>query len=669
MSRSQEPGSSTAGGDGDGAAWQTKANSVTPQRGAETPELPSPEECVADLLAERPVLARTPLAGVGTKVRSEVVDELDAAPVGVYDQVFGGVPDPQRERMGMVVDDTEREIQTVTVAEAVYAFLRDYERHRGATVYLEKSTPGGEATDSAEVPAENSFAPQYRRRRHAQLKGFEREIVTEFTEPVVALAGLTASGVGPDGLPRPPADHMREIAEAWSKSGGVRETLRNRLESGLGLEPDEWAYIRGGEPHPGDGANAGFHHDHPAVVIDAAAVDGDGVAALRSAMEAAVETHVAECPMAGPAAHEDAIARVMRVDPDGGEGDDSVTQVGSYVGSYIGGGYGDEPPEESVSALVWQATAWAAPTQKFTAGRTARAMITADRCRSEAADGDHGPHGAKLRCTTDAWGRETVECAYCGSHHDVPDTHEEARRSRAVIHRGERLEEPGADLPDGLECGPGEWVARVGGESRVRWCGHGWGRDDECPLCASTVGAVAADVPIPPDAFDAALLVDRLDAVDPRRPEPAGPPEPVGCVGPEYGEPTWAAVELRTGDGETHEIGAPGSVEYRVVTDVPGETARRAAVGALAAECVGAGSGERGGDVSGPSGAVGPTAPAAPPDGRKAILDALRGEREPLSVATVAGRAGLAPDAATDYLSRMAETGRVRRDGDGWAVV
>lgn len=619
------------------------------------------------LLSERPELARTPLAGVGTKVREEVVDELEAEPVGVYDEVFEAAPDPEHEIVGMLRADDGEEVRSVTVAEALYAFLMSYEESRGATVYLEKRTPGGEVTDTTEKSAEGSFAPRYRKKRHAQLKGFEREIVTDFEEPVVGLTGLTAAGSGPEGRPRPPADHMREIAETWSGAGGVRETLRNRLESGLGLAPDEWAYIRGGEPHPGDGPNAGYHHDHPAVVIDAAPLEGDGEAELRSALEAAVRTHVEECPTAGPAAHENAVERVERVEPDGEEGDGAVTEVGSYVGSYIGGAYDEEPPEEPLETVIWEAVAWATGTQKFTAGRTARAMITADRCRTEAADGDHGPHGAKLRCTTDAWGRETVECAYCGSTHDTPDTHEEARRSRAALHRGERLEEPGAELPDGLECGAGGWVARVGHESRERWCGHGWGGENECPLCASEIGAVPPDVPIPEAAYDPALRIDRLDEADPRRPPPEGPPEPVGYTGPEYGEPEWEALEWRPAEGEPEEIGAPGSVEWRTVTEVPQETARRVAVGELAARCVGEREGGEGAAGSGgePSGESGPP---STPSGRRAVMEAVRGA-ESVSVPAVAGRTGLEPSVVEEWLERLSGEGVVRDTADGWLAV
>jgi len=619
-----------------------------------------------DLLAARPTLAVTPLAGVGTTVRKEVVDVFEGEAVGVYDEVFDGSPDPAHEIMGALRADDGEEIRTVTVAEAVYAFLRSYEESRGATVYLERTTPGGEVIDTTEKSAEGSFAPGYRKRRHAQLKGFEREVVTDFEEPVVALAGLTASGVGPDGLPRPPADHMREIADAWSKPGGVRETLRNKLESGLGLEPHEWAYIRGGEPHPGDGPNAGYHHDHPAVVIDAAPLD-DGVAALRSAMEAAVRTHVAECPTAGPAAHEDAVERVERVEPGGEEGDGAVTEVGSYVGAYIGGAYDEEPPEEPLDTVIWEATAWATGTQKFTAGRTARAMITADRCRSEAADGDHGPHGAILRCTTDAWGREVVECAYCGSHHDTPDTHAEARRSRAAIHRGDPLEEPGDGLPDGMECGRDQAVARVGHESRVRWCGHGWGRVDKCPLCATAVGAVAADVPIPEDAYDPALRIDRLDEADPRRPDPSGPPGSVGAVGPEWREAEWVAGEWRPAEGEPEEIGAPGSVEWRTVTDVPRETARRVALGDLAAQCAGVSEGAEsaaGSTGEPPEGSARPS----PPSGRRAVVEAVRGA-ESVSVPTVAGETGLEPSVVVEWLEQLAHAGVVQDTADGWRVL
>jgi hypothetical protein len=671
-----------AAGDGDrpggppGRSWQTKTNSVTAGSGADSPGLPSAAERVAELVDERPELAHQPLASSGVKLRSEVTEIVEAAPVTVFEKPLGPYPDDDRDITGRLRADEREEVAAVTVAEALYAFLSSYHDRRGATLHLEKRHPDGERVATAEIPAHGSFAPAYRKRRHAQLKGFEREITTDFEEPVVALAGLTASGVGPDGEPRPPADHMREIADAWSGSGGVRETLRNRLESGLGLDPSEWAYIRGGEPHPGDGANRGYHHDHPAVVIDAAALDdgADGEEELEAAMRAAVETHVEECPTAGPAAHDDAVERVEHVEPHGEEGDGAVTEVGSYVGAYIGGEWGEEPPEAPIETVVWQATAWATTTQKFTPGRTATAMITADRCRSEATDGDHGPHGARLRCTTDAWGRETVECAYCGSHHDTPDTHAAARRSRAATCRtrdgpdadrghGHAADGADGDRPELSAWGRSARAARHdGGPTRSRWCGHGWGRNDECPLCATEPGAVPASAPIPSDVFDPRELVARLDALDPRRPPPPDDDRTETHVGAEYHGPEWEATALKTADGETHSVGASGSVEYRTVTTVAVAGVRRRRAGTLdaaadadAADGDGAADGDDDGDDD-------------TPDHRRAILDALRGERSPRGVAWVAGATGLSPDMTEEWLGRLARSGRATETADGWVV-
>jgi hypothetical protein len=284
-------------------------------------------------------------------------------------------------------------------------------------------------------------------------------------------------------------------------------------------------------------------------------------------------------------------------------------------------------------------------------------MITADRCRGEAERGDHGPHGAKLRCTTDAWGRETVECAYCGSTHDTPETHEDARRSRAAVHRGDPLAESGDSLPDGMECGPAEAVGRVGGPTRERWCGHGWGGANECPLCAEEVGAVAASVPIPLDAYDPALLVDALDEADPRR-EPEGPPESVGATGPEWREPSWTAVEWRPAEGEPEEIGAPGSVSYRTVDAVRSETARRQAVGELAERCVGEGSGETGDAESGAGGGGGRVS-REPDDRRRVVIDAVRSASGPVTTESVVEKTPLEESVVVEVLDRLRTHGRV----------
>jgi len=53
---------------------------------------------------------------------------------------------------------------------------------------------------------------------------------------------------------------------------------------------------------------------------------------------------------------------------------------------------------------------------------------------------------------------------------------------------------------------------------------------------------------------------------------------------------------------------------------------------------------------------------------KRAILDALRGERSPRGVAWVAGATGLAPDTTEEWLGRLARSGRATETADGWTV-
>lgn len=588
-----------------------------------------------ELIEERLELARTPLASPGVSVREEVATVTGGRkPVGVYDEVRGAHPDPERDTVAFIPPE-ELEYAAVTVADAVYAFLEDFEENRGRTVRLEKRD-GGDLVDATEKPATNSFAKRARKRRYAELMGFEREVPAAFEEPVVAMLSLTASATDADGAPRPPADVAREIAESFSASGGVRETLRNRLESGLGLEPDEWEYIAGGEPHPGDGDADGYQHKHVAVVVDAAATDA---AVTDATFRPAVEAHLEACPTAGPAAHGEEAVSVRRVDES-----DGVGSVGRYVGEYLAADVDKDVLEQSLSYLIWGATMWATSSQKFHASRGARDLIDADRCRSECEEGRHGPHGAVLSLTTDAWGRERVECAHCGSAHDVPDTHRAAQHSRAVAHREESDEE---SEPERDTWRDADAVGRVSEPVRERECPHPDGAN-ECPLCAESVGAVDATAPIPAEA----------SAPEP----PPGSVERTGWVDADADAPEWQLVAVVDGDGEEHEVsGGGGGVEYVEVTDRLGTGGCRFRVRQY----------EQGADESGEERRDG-GAEASHPDGRRAILDAVRAASSGAKGATVpevAGRAGMDPETVEEYVSALARTGRVRSVGAGEYVV
>lgn len=637
-------------------AWLPQTNSVNGASAPNTANLPSPADRVEELIEERPRLARTPVASKGRRLREWAVEADESEPVSVTVRPRGPRPNGPCDRCGgagecpacdgagcesceggecrtcagsgdlyepqaTIPADDAGDVRALTVAEVLYRFLCRFDERRGATIHLERRAPDGTVLDELDKEAGGSFTERYRKRRYAELMGYEREIDDALEEPVVALLGLTASGTDADGAPRPPADHMREIAETWSKSGGTRETIRNRLESGLGLEPDKWTYIKGGEPHPGDGPNAGYHHDHPAVVVDGAALE-EPVATVEREMERAVEKHVAECPTAEPEAHRDAVT--VKHDDDLEEG------IGTYIGAYVAADGDTDLFEEPLEYLVWAATTAATGTQKFTAGRQARAMIDADWCRTEADDGLHGPHGSRLNIGTDAWGRETVECAHCGSTHDVPDTHREARRARAEIHRAGPLEEPDDDA--------GAAPVRASTTTVERWCPHPAG-SNRCPLCAEEQGAVPPDVPIPDVAFNPAVLVGWL----------LDDPPPDGRAGRRSRttepEPEWTAVEVRMPDGEAHPIGTPGGVEFRRVTDAPAdpEVAYRRRLASLE---------DRLADVESDG-------PEQVEDMRRVVIDAVRDASGPVTAEAVARETPVTEETVAEVLGQLRTHGRV----------
>lgn len=577
-----------------GGSRLSSTNSVTDNSGPDSRDLPSPIDRVRELIEERPILAMTPIAGNGSKVRAEAVDTTAADPVGVYDKPLSGAPDPENEIMGMlqpddepiregmpghpgpIVPDDAPENRPVTVAETMYEFLQDFEEKRGSRIYLEERDSRGNVLNTVEQPVENSFGPEYRKKRYAQLYGFEREIEAAYERPVVGLFGLTASSRRSNGRPRPPVDHMRDIADSFSQSGGVRETIRNLMETSLDIDPDDWTYIKGGEPHPGDGVNRGFHHSHPILVFDLAAVDREQREELEEQLgedstpeffQPVIDAHVEECPSASHEAHQLDEITFREV----GDGESDIQDFAPYAGVYITSDPDTDLLEESLNYLVWAAASWASNTQKFTAGRKARAMIDADLCRSQAESGEHGPHGSRLRCTTDAWGRETVECAHCGSHHDVPDTYAEARKARAkafrepdppdestepeqsfeqkwpsanagasvgVWHTAERKRE---NDPPGLDFSPVRW----GGVAYCAACGEtDPDEDGECSANSYKDGSYEVFCPIPPEHYGEHSVVKQYDENDPQPDDLArGDPNTGGYRG-DGAEPLTGEFEL-----------------------------------------------------------------------------------------------------------------------------
>jgi len=543
------------------ANWSNPASTDRDADAAESlhrpDHLPTPEEVVAEIREACPERVWAPMSTTHRrKLRTEALAEAET----VEREIETG------DGETAAVEDTVSRSALPWLA-VVEAFLRDYEGYRDRYLRMGKGRPDTPEREEFLVPMNNSYAPEYQQKQYARLKALSRQLVGEsaddsptgeefggeFDEPVTVLFSLTASSTTDGGEYRPPTDHDREIRDAWGGSDGVRRTLRYVLQDKLGLESSEYAWWWQSEPHPGDGAAAGYSHSHPVVILDAA---GAAVEELDAeTFRPVVAKHLAECEAAGADAHrlDDAVT-VRR--------GDELEDVASYVADYVAVDPDADLFERSPEYILWAASQWSTTTQKYSKSRTATAAIDADRCHQRYADADadqDADHGERV-VRSDRRGVE-YECAECGSEFGVDQS------GTLVSHRlaaddadgaaggaevrtdggsgdGEGLVHEDADAPLTALWPSADGAARVGAPTRERECGHADGAA-ECPLCCPEGETVDAGTPIPETA--------------------TAPP------GEEIREsveraPEWEAeAVVQKATGEESVLGSPGGVDYAEV--------------------------------------------------------------------------------------------------------
>jgi hypothetical protein len=520
--------------------------------------LPTPDERITDLLREYPDRMNTPISEEhGRKLREsclcDPVEETRTVDIGENETVE-------------VSETVER--SALPLVGALSDLLETYEKYRD--MHLRMVRGGGLEDDRDEflVELSNSFSPDYQSETYAKLSALKRQLIGgsypnggevegSFSEPVTVLFGLTASTYNEPGNPesgyRPPADHDRAIREAWTgSSSSVKRTLRYVLEDRLGLESEEYAWWYQSEPHPGDGAAAGYSHAHPIVILDASAASVTASAISEDTFEPVVSKHVAECEGATWDGHRDAVTVQQP---------DEIKDFGSYVSKYLAIGPDKDLLERSDEYLLWAASQWATTSQKYSKDRTATAAVKADKCQQQFLDPEAEQsveHGESV-IPSEKPGVE-YECACCGSHYEIDQSEESLARMRldesvpesvAVTDGGEESEGPPQSLEERWPSARS--AARVGEPARARSCSHGENAD-KCALCASETEApdhtVSGEVPIPESA--------------------SAPPAESVSEGFER-SPEWEpdAVVRSWGEGEETSIGSPGGTVYGQIT-VPG---------------------------------------------------------------------------------------------------
>jgi predicted nucleic acid-binding Zn-ribbon protein len=499
-------------------------------------ELPEPSEKLREFLEEFGERAHTPLSTAhGQTVRAECFEE----DVEVREFQTNGGGTEQVEEV--------RERRAVPWWQAVGNMLEWHANYHKSTLRLEYGFESDPSHEILDIDLDNSWFATYQDQERARLKALERETVgfetcsecgtrwcqeseehdTEhvagaFEEPVVVLTGRTASGAG-----RPPVDHARGLADAWT-DGEVRRSLRYILDEKLGLESEQWVRWTQGEPHPGDGENRGYHHAHDIVILDGAAASEEVTAETFRTM---IATHVSECDHAGPRAHDLdksaeqwAEGNVETVSVKHVEEGEIKESVASYAAAYLANESLDLL-ERSPEYLAWAATMWATESQKGIKSESANQAIAADKCEHKHLDGEQDlAHAEEIRrspcrCAEAPYGPGCsrcdgrgfhIVCWECGSPWRVEQTETvaEARLSDArVVADGGSVPERETVEQAAEEELRSRWpsarsAAMVGGETAERECHHT--EPDQCPLCATETEppnhTVSGEVPIPESA-------------------------------------------------------------------------------------------------------------------------------------------------------------------------
>ena len=537
-------------------------------------DVPTPKERVAGLLAEYPDRMATPLSEQhGRKIRESLLDE----PVEVSRTVEVGGSETVE-----VHETVSRD--ALPLVSAVVDLLEAYEGYRDKKLRMAKGY--GEEQEDFLVDLGISFDPEYQSKTYAKISALERQftggeypnggsVEGAFEEPMSVLFGLTASsynrsGSASSGL-RPFVDHDRAIREAWSgDSSSVKRSLRYVLQGVLGLDSSEYAWWWQSEPHPGDGAAAGYSHSHPVVIFDASAASITADAIDAETFRPVVAKHVEQCEGAEWSGHDlDDAVTVNRPD--------EIDDFASYVSKYLAVGPDQDLLERSDEYLMWAASQWATSTQKYSKSDTATWAIDADKCEQRFLDPEteqDRQHGERVKQAPDYLRNRGVRwvCSECGSPHGIDqseqslarmrlDARETAETRSVVADGGEVVGRSGGVATDDdtppqtlAERWPSaSSVARVGGPVRDRECGHPDG-SDQCPLCASETESpnhtVSGEVPIP-------------DSV-------TAPPADEICESFER-EPQWrpeAVVQAWSDDDEGTAIGSPGGTRFgRVVVE------------------------------------------------------------------------------------------------------
>lgn len=380
------------------------------------------KECVAEFREKYPYLAEQPMSSEpGQRLRECLVrEEFETEyvePEGEFEQ-------------GHTVERLAR-AEAVTWAEGLFKFLverqpyddgiggkfRDRESDETFTKDFHDcwTTEYGEKQAARNSAAERQLMGGSYPDNEESARAGEFEDDHEWTgDTATIMLTLTGSSV-PNDERMPPVDHSDSVTRTWSR-GNVYQTVRNICEKELGLESDQWGFVRGddvhgmGEPeHATAGENACYAHSHPAIYIDLGETglrdefetDFEIKSVLEAKYHKAVKKHVEECDVAKPEAHTRENAVRVRLDLENPSG---------YATEYLRLDE-DEMMEMPVEFQAFAAVEWATNRQRIARSKLFTDAAKADFCKQD----EDSTHGETVIYDRSGHGEGEVVCADCGS--------------------------------------------------------------------------------------------------------------------------------------------------------------------------------------------------------------------------------------------------------------
>jgi hypothetical protein len=399
----------------------------------------------------------------GRKLRAQLVERETET------EVIDPKPDGEP---AFTVEMTKR-VEAVSMADLLFEFLTNRQAYDDGLGGVFEAPDGEEFTKRFN----DCWTPEYGERQAARNAAAERQLMGgkypeneesavsgesvegEWSGDTATIMNTRTSSSIPNGERIPPVDHADDVARTWSR--GVYDEVRNACEYHLGLEPDEWMYVRGDDVHGVDeddgddisGANACHVHCHDAIFIDLGATglrdefetEEEIVQELEDVFYPAIEKHVELSEFAKPEAHtrEEAIDVRLELDHPGG-----------YATGYLRLDDDEEMMEKPVEFQVFASIVWAMNRQRIARSKVANEAARADMCIQDT----EREHGGRLR-----YKDGEVVCASCGSAIGVDsDTITEYRLNN------EEPSEPSESSESVIGVGVGELAEAAGVRREVR---------------------------------------------------------------------------------------------------------------------------------------------------------------------------------------------------------